>query len=187
MTGWELGRTAGAGTMTGASDRNRGNPHTMSEAHDRRTDAPKLDSFGGEIGRGQARTIRARWELQTVTKVREAIALDLVARGVGEHVVGEAELVVTELVTNSLRHATPLSDRTVRVHWKARGDNVEVEVSDGGSDTEPVPAARAVWATSGRGLRIVRSIAHEWGVQRDDKQTTVWAALGGPSRRRVGP
>lgn len=145
-----------------------------------------VDGFGGEIGRGQARTIRARWELQTVTRLREAIALDLAAREVSEEVISEAELVTTELVTNSLRHATPLADRTVRVHWKARGSCVEIEVSDGGAETEPVPAARAVWATSGRGLRIVRSIAHEWGVQRDEKQTTVWAALGGPSRRRVG-
>lgn len=145
-----------------------------------------LDGFGGEIGRGQARTVRARWELQTVTRIRRAVALDLLARDVSDEVVSEAELVTTELVTNALRHATPLSDRTVRIHWKARGNSVEIEVSDGGSDTEPVPAARAVWATSGRGLRIVRSIAHEWGVQRDEKQTTVWAALGGPSRRRVG-
>lgn len=145
-----------------------------------------LDGFGGEIGRGQARTVRARWELQTVTRIREAVAQDLVAREVSDEVISEAELVTTELVTNALRHATPLSDRTVRIHWKARGNCVEIEVSDGGSDTEPVPAARAVWATSGRGLRIVRSIAHEWGVQRDEKQTTVWAALGGPSRRRVG-
>lgn len=144
------------------------------------------DGFGGEIGRGQARTVRARWELQTVTRIRQAVALDLLARDVSDEVVSEAELVTTELVTNALRHATPLSDRTVRIHWKARGNSVEIEVSDGGSDTEPVPAARAVWATSGRGLRIVRSIAHEWGVQRDEKQTTVWAALGGPSRRRVG-
>lgn len=159
----------------------------MGQPHDGATSAPTLDSFGGEIGRGQARTIRARWELQTVTRVREAIALDLAAREVSEQVIGEAELVVTELVTNSLRHASPLGDRTVRIHWKARGDNVEVEVSDGGAETEPAPAPRQMWATSGRGLRIVRSIAHEWGVQRDDRQTTVWAALGGPSRRRVGP
>ena len=159
----------------------------MGQAQDATDSAPRLDSFGGEIGRGQARTIRGRWELQTVTRVREAVAQDLVAREVSEETISEAELVVTELVTNSLRHAAPLSDRTVRIHWKTRGDCVEVEVSDGGAETEPMPAPRQVWATSGRGLRIVRSIAHEWGVQRDEKQTTVWAALGGPSRRRVGP
>ncbi|WP_433955433.1 hypothetical protein [Janibacter indicus] len=77
----------------------------MGQPQDGAATAPTLDSFGAEIGRGQARTIRARWELQTVTRVREAIALDLAAREVSEQVIGEAELVVTELVTNSLRHA----------------------------------------------------------------------------------
>lgn len=151
------------------------------------TEPEPRDAFGGEIGRGHARTIRAPWQADSVPLVREAVAADLTARGVSEEIVSEAELVVTELVTNSLRHARPLADHTVRIHWKARADNVEVEVSDAGGATVPAPAARALWATSGRGLRIVRSIAHEWGVQRDDKQTTVWAALGGPSRRRVGP
>ena len=47
----------------------------MGQPQDGAATAPTLDSFGGEIGRGQARTIRARWELQTVTRVREAIAL----------------------------------------------------------------------------------------------------------------
>ena len=87
----------------------------MGQAHDGTDAAPTVDSFGGEIGKGQARTIRARWELQSVTRVREAVALDLVARGVSDEITSEAELVVTELVTNSLRHASPLADRTVRI------------------------------------------------------------------------
>ena len=33
-------------------------------------------------------------------------------------------------------------------------------------------------------LRIVRSLAHEWGVADDRHGSTVWASLGGPSRRR---
>lgn len=149
------------------------------------TPAPERDSFGGDVGRGQARTVRAPWHRDSVPRIREAVAADLTAREVSEKVIGEAELVVTELVTNSLRHARPLPDHTVRVHWKARGDHVEIEVGDGGGETTPAPAARAVWATSGRGLRIVRSLAHEWGVTQDDRQVNVWAALGGPSRRRV--
>ena len=47
------------------------------------------------------------------------------------------------------------------------------------------PAPRQVWASSGRGLRIVRSLAHEWGVGDDKHGVTVWATLGGPSRRRA--
>src|SRR5699024_6611703 len=99
----------------------------MAEQESPTASAGRTDGFGGEIGRGQARTVRARWELQTVTRIREAVALDLVARDVSDEVISEAEIVTTELVTNSLRHATPLSDRTVRIHWKARGSCVEIE------------------------------------------------------------
>ena len=75
--------------------------------------------------------------------------------------------------------------RQVRVRWKTKGGVVEVEVSDGGGPSVPRPAPQALWSTSGRGLRIVRSLAHEWGVLDDKGGRTVWASLGGPSRRRT--
>ena len=89
---------------------------------------------------------------------------DLRALGVGEEVVDDAEIVIAELVANALRHARPLTDGSVRVRWKTKGGVVEVEVSDGGGPSVPRPAPQALWSTSGRGLRIVRSLAHEWGV-----------------------
>ena len=145
-----------------------------------------LNEFGADPGDGQARTVRAQWKGEVIPAIREVITEDLHERGVPEQVVDECELVVTELVTNAFRHATPLADQCVRVHWKVRGEVVEVEVSDGGGESKPKPAAPNLWATSGRGLRIVRSLAHEWGVSEDEKRVTVWASLGGPSRRRVG-
>lgn len=148
--------------------------------------AETRDAFGVEPGRGSSRTIRAPWDASSVPLLRQAVSDDLRVRGVKTAIIDEAELVVSELVTNSLRHATPLTADVVRVHWKARGDCVEVEVTDGGGETEPRPVPEAAWRTSGRGLRIVRRLAHEWGVNRRDRQVTVWAALGGPSRRRVG-
>lgn len=145
-----------------------------------------FDEFGGPIGVGPTRTVRAAWAPTTVAASRRAIAADLQARGVSATIVDEAQLVISELVTNALRHAMPLADDSVRLKWKAKGDIVEIEVSDGGSQqSSPKPLKQQVWAPNGRGLRIVRSVAHEWGVQETDKGTTVWACLGGPSRRRV--
>ncbi len=109
---------------------------------------------------------------------------DLRARRIPDDIVSESEIVVSELVSNAIRHARPLGDGMVRVHWKVKGEVVEVEVTDGGSETRPRPAPRSMGAASGRGLRIVRSLAHEWGVADDRHGNTVWAALGGPSRRR---
>ena len=148
--------------------------------------APLVDDFGGEVGVGQTRTIRVPWDAASVTKVRRAVVTDLRARGVGSEVVDEAEIVVSELVANALRHAKPLGDGAVRVHWKVKDPVVEVEVTDGGGPTSPRPAPPSVWGQAGRGLRIVRSLAHEWGVQDERSGCTVWVALGGPSRRRTG-
>ena len=119
-----------------------------------------------------------------MAEVRRAIVDDLHTRDVSPAVVEEAEIVVSELVSNAVRHARPLTDGNLRVHWKVKAGVVEVEVTDGGSDSTPRPAPRTIWAPSGRGLRIVRSLAHEWGVTEDRTGSTVWASLGGPSRRR---
>lgn len=146
---------------------------------------PAVDEFGGAIGVGTVRTIRVPWRASSVAGVRRAVVADLQARDMSEEIVDEAEIVVAELVANAVRHARPLQDGTVRIRWKTKGDAVEVEVTDGGGPTVPKPAPRVLWAPSGRGLRIVRSLAHEWGVLEDDRKgVTVWAALGAPSRRR---
>ena len=145
----------------------------------------QLDEFGGAIGHGQVRTIRAPWGISTVTRVRHAVVADLRARDLTEQTIDESEIVVSELMTNAIRHARPLADGCLRVRWKVRGEVVELEVTDGGGDTAPVPAPAAVWVSSGRGLRIIRSLAHEWGVGEDKGGQTVWAAVGGPSRRRA--
>ena len=149
------------------------------------SNTPELDEFGGTIGKGQVRTIRAPWGVSTVPKVRKAVVADLRARDLTEQTIDEAEIVASELMTNAIRHARPLADGCLRVRWKVRGEVVEVEVTDGGGESIPVPAPAEVWLSSGRGLRIVRSLAHEWGVAEDKGGQTVWAAMGGPSRRRA--
>jgi len=131
------------------------------------------------------RTIRMPWTAQGAPQVRRALVEDLTALGVSGEVIDEAEIVVAELVSNSLRHARPLSDGCLRVRWKTKGGVVEVEVADGGGPSTPRPAPPALWSSSGRGLRIVRSLAHEWGVHEEKHGRTVWASLGGPSRRRT--
>ncbi|MBM6403433.1 ATP-binding protein [Phycicoccus sp. CSK15P-2] len=130
-------------------------------------------------------TVRVGHTPASVSQVRREIVADLETRDLPEDLVGEAEIVASELLTNAVRHARPLSDGSVRVRWKIRGDVVEVEVTDGGGATVPKPAPRTVWLSSGRGLRIVRSLAHEWGVTEDRTGNVVWATLGGPSRRRA--
>lgn len=131
------------------------------------------------------RTVRLPWTIDSVPQVREEVVADLGTGRLPDTVVEEAETVVAELVANAILHGRPLPDGTVRVRWRARPPRVEIEVTDGGSDKQPKPKPQADWAPSGRGLRIVRSLAYEWGVADEDGHTMVWAALGGASRRRI--
>jgi serine/threonine-protein kinase RsbW len=130
-------------------------------------------------------TARLPFGRDAVRLARARIVADLVGRGISGQVVEEAESIVAELVSNSVRHASPLTDGTVRLHWQARDGVVEVEVTDGGGPTRPKPVPPSELGLSGRGLRIVRSLAHEWGVVDNPQGCTVWASVGGPSRRRA--
>lgn len=149
------------------------------------------DDGPASVGRAAAatpvsekRTLRIPWAPSAAPRIRRELVEDLMARDVPTPVVDEAEIVVSELVANAIRHAKPLNDGAIRVHWKVKNNVVEVEVSDGGGPTVPRPAPPTTWGPGGRGLRIVRSLAHEWGVLEDPNGRTVWASVGGPSRRR---
>jgi serine/threonine-protein kinase RsbW len=88
---------------------------------------------------------------------------------------GDAELVATELVANSVRHAGLATHEVVRVRVAADGEVLHLEVEDPGHEgaprlREPDPVA------GGLGLNLVEALSLDWGVRRDD-HTTVWAAL----------
>lgn len=133
--------------------------------------------------RMSAQTLRVPWMMSSAVDVRRALVAELRARGVDAVVIDETEIVISELVTNAVRHAKPLADGTIHVSWSVRADVVEIEVTDGGGPTTPHPAPRSVWSAGGRGLRIVGSLAYEWGVRENGTGSSVWASMGGPSSR----
>lgn len=82
-----------------------------------------------------------------------------------------AELAVSELATNAVLHArTPF---TVAVR-RAPSGRVRVEVAD--VSPAPVQLRRfGVSATTGRGLALVASVSHDWGVEVAERAgKTVW-------------
>ncbi|WP_043618016.1 ATP-binding protein [Nonomuraea candida] len=88
------------------------------------------------------------------------------------HVMDDCLLIVSELVTNAVRHGG--SAYTLRL--EERAGRLHGEVFDPG---EGVPCRRSpgVEALSGRGLQIVAAIADDWGVTRADNGKLVWFAL----------
>ena len=113
----------------------------------------------------------------SVGVARRRLISDLNAAGADEPSVCDAGLVLSELVSNALRHATPLPGGTVKVSWDFGAESILIAVCDGGSETFPSVREAAGSALGGRGLDIVARISLRWGVLRDDGETTVWAEL----------
>jgi hypothetical protein len=85
-----------------------------------------------------------------------------------------AQLLLTELMSNAIRHSEHRV--TLRVHLE--GPRLRVEVEDS-SDRMPVmrePDDDA--AVEGRGLRLVDALAGVWGVQLVERGKRVWFELG---------
>jgi anti-sigma regulatory factor (Ser/Thr protein kinase) len=122
----------------------------------------------------------------SVAVARQRLTADLVKAGIVHAAVGDAALVVSELLSNAIRHAQPLPGASLQVAWAVDEDSVEVAVSDGGSATRPQPTHASVSALGGRGLDIVDYLSRRWGVRTDDTGLTVWAVLAAPAGRRRG-
>ncbi|MFR9721981.1 SpoIIE family protein phosphatase [Streptomyces sp. MS19] len=90
-----------------------------------------------------------------------------------------AALLVSELVTNALRHARrgPVELRLVRA------DTLVCEVTDDGHE-RPALLGPAPGDESGRGLQVVSRLARSWGSGRTDHGTTVWFEQDLPGGRR---
>lgn len=114
---------------------------------------------------------------QSVRSARRRLAEDLTRRGICDEVIGDASLVVSEIISNALKHARPLSSGEIRVAWDLSSTSLELQVSDGGGPTRPYLQAPSRSALGGRGLGIVATLCSEWGVRQDADGTTVWATL----------
>ncbi|MET7760486.1 ATP-binding protein [Streptomyces sp. NPDC005336] len=90
-------------------------------------------------------------------------------------------LLVSELVTNSLRYASgPIGLRMYARREKAESDSVlMVEVSDPLADL-PHERAASSQDEGGRGLRLVAGTALRWGTRRRRAGKTVWFELALP-------
>jgi anti-sigma regulatory factor (Ser/Thr protein kinase) len=91
-----------------------------------------------------------------------------------ESVRGSLRLLVSELVTNSVRHVTG-SAQPVELAVRIGARAIHVEVRDGGSGFVPgKPEPRG--ADGGFGLFLVERMASRWGVDTQDG-TRVWFEL----------
>ncbi|MEV8592910.1 SpoIIE family protein phosphatase [Streptomyces sp. NPDC052012] len=123
----------------------------------------------------------AEWRLALdpaeVGRARAAVREQLHAWGLPS-LADHAELMADELVTNAVRHshARPVALRLVRA------DTLLCEVEDDDHELPTLVTARPT-DESGRGLRVVSTLAREWGASRTKTGKSVWFELTLPRRR----
>jgi anti-sigma regulatory factor (Ser/Thr protein kinase) len=87
-----------------------------------------------------------------------------------------ALLLVSELVTNSVRHARISDDEPLRLNASLRATTLRLELWDNGTDGSVT--RRAVEREHGGfGLHLIARLCSTWGVERDAHGTTVWLEL----------
>jgi anti-sigma regulatory factor (Ser/Thr protein kinase) len=83
----------------------------------------------------------------------------------------DAQLAVSELVTNSVRHAGLAPDDLIRVTVDWSGARLKVHVRDGGRGARPTAFSGSIrpapGAGSGWGLYLVDRLASRWGTSAD--------------------
>ena len=117
---------------------------------------------------------------------RHAFADQLASSGVDGPAREDAVLVLSELVTNAIKHAAPLPSGEIRVRWSIQDDCLHMEITDGGALTRPHAGVATIASLGGRGLDIVRSVSDHWGVTEDHDCVTVWADVNRNQRRDPG-
>jgi anti-sigma regulatory factor (Ser/Thr protein kinase) len=126
----------------------------------------------------------------TVPRGPEAAALarTMVSRWLDGHaepeLVADARLLVSELVTNSIRHSDDSAGMPVHIAVTALDGVVRVEVTDHGHGHVRRRAPQL--GGGGYGLHLVELIAARWGVE-DSNGTHVWFELTPREHAWPGP
>ena len=88
----------------------------------------------------------------------------------------DAQLLVSELVTNAIRHAGLEHDDVIRLVVVTGEHALRIEVCDPGPGFEVTEPAPDPARPSGWGLYLVRELSDRWGVERNS-ETRVWFEL----------
>jgi anti-sigma regulatory factor (Ser/Thr protein kinase) len=111
-------------------------------------------------------------------------SLDALRISIDDRLVDDAALLVSEVVSNSVRHAG--LDRSDAIEVRIRGTRsmLHVDVIDPGPGFEPDVRSRE--SEGGWGLRLVDQISARWGVE-NGETTRVWFDLAPPVSEDAPP
>ncbi|WP_346178475.1 ATP-binding protein [Streptomyces cuspidosporus] len=115
-----------------------------------------------------------RSEAETARRARGLVRAALNTWNLNGDLLDRAQLVVSELVTNSITHSGCKLLRVSVTRYSHYG--VRITVTDK-SKKQPEPRRPALDDTSGRGLLLVQTMADDWGVTERSFGKSVYADL----------
>ena len=143
--------------------------------------------YGAHAHRGEAEGIRRRMRMtlpatsHSVRLARHATHIGLAAWRL-DRVEENAVLIVSELVTNAVRHAEGTEVIALDLHAERTWLRIEVQDTD---QNWPQPRSPAHSDESGFGFVLVDALACQWGVRETATGKAVWAELDtGPGPER---
>lgn len=144
----------------------------------KRSSNPSTDAVSNATS-GDRASIAFDRNIENTGEARGWITAFVAEHGGGDALRDDAALVVSELVTNSLRHGAG----TVMMRASFVDGRLNIAVTDSGDALPqqlPIDAERI----GGLGLHIVERVAEEWGVAPFPGGKTAWAVLTDPELRR---
>jgi anti-sigma regulatory factor (Ser/Thr protein kinase) len=116
----------------------------------------------------EAERLDLPFEVASVTTARGVVADALTTYGAGQRTIGDAHIVVGELVMNAVRHGSPRAEHTIEIAWLMRADALRFSVCDGGHVDRLRAQMPSSTAIGGRGLAMVDMLCRGWSYDTED-------------------
>jgi anti-sigma regulatory factor (Ser/Thr protein kinase) len=135
--------------------------------------APRLGWVAEPYQAGATNRISVQFEAGPSAAAWARNALIAIDPHVDPQLMADVRLLVSELVTNSVRHSEMKATDTVGIDVVVDADTIHVQVCDTGTGFEPRPRHAGQSKAGGWGLYLVERLADRWGVSRNGF-TRVW-------------
>jgi anti-sigma regulatory factor (Ser/Thr protein kinase) len=133
--------------------------------------APGQDPSGVS---GATRMLELAAEPSAPSRARAELRAFLDGAPVDQAVLYDVQLLVSELVTNAVRHGSDPGD-CVEVVYERQGRQLRVSVSDvGRAEAPPTVREHSLDRVSGRGLRAVAQLSEHWAAESRGGRCAVW-------------
>lgn len=127
-----------------------------------------------QVPEPRRRTLSLAAEPEAVGEARRWAA-DVADGFLSPDAASDLRLVISEIVTNSLRHGAP--GEVIDLAVTPKETFLCVQVTDDGPGLASTPRAMVPDIDGGFGLFLVEQLTRRWGITREAKRTRVWFEL----------